>query len=263
MFTRLGSWALRLSVGALEVFLLPYVAFKGAWLERGKGRRLVLQATASQIYYTAGEPLPLFLLLGALMGFFLLVIADRFLRPNGLSPQIPTLVSTVGVGQVIPLLVTLILVGRSGTAISTELGAMRVMHEVEALEVAGVNIEYFLVAPRLLGVTLAALILTTLTSACSITLGFLLTQLTGVVGGSLGLGTLLRALTPLTLLIVLLKAALSGMTIAAVNCREGLLVERTVQEIPRANIRGAMQSYALCLLVHGSLSASLFWQGGF
>ena len=59
-----------------------------------------------------------------------------------------------------PLLTAIIVIGRSGTAIATELGNIVIAHELEAIQVMGINPVYFIVTPRIIGVTIAVLSLT-------------------------------------------------------------------------------------------------------
>ena len=56
-------------------------------------------------------------------------------------------------------MLALILVGRSGTAIASEIGGMRVNRETDGLASCGINLDYFLVLPRIVGVTIASALL--------------------------------------------------------------------------------------------------------
>lgn len=59
-----------------------------------------------------------------------------------------------------PLLTAFIVVGRSGTAIATELGNMSVNREVTALRLMGIPISRFVIMPRMVGMVVSMICLT-------------------------------------------------------------------------------------------------------
>ena len=234
--------------------MLPYAALKGAALEGRRGRRMVVGSAATQLYFTAIQPLPMFLFIGVTCGFFTIVISDTLMRPNGLAPYVPIVVAQSVVREVVPLVIALVLIGRSGTAISTELGYMKVNEEIDALDAAGINVDYFLVLPRIAGVTSAAVTLTVSMSAAALIGGYLLGSALNLLSVALEFEQIIRSLTPQTVILALLKAATFGVLIATINCFHGLLVGRSFTEIPRANVRGAVQCYIACFLVNATIS---------
>lgn len=254
MIDRLGRWALEQGAELVAMFLVPYAALKGAWLERGRGGRLVMRATAAQVYFTAVEPLPVFLVIAVSFGFFVVAMADGLMRQNGLAPYVPAVVTQAIVQELVPIVLAVMLTGRSGTAIATELGYMKVTQEVEALEASAVNIDYFLVLPRVAGLVLASVGLTVLMAAAALVGGFWVAQGVGLVSPGLRPGMLLRAIGPATIAMALLKSSAFGVSIAAVSCFHGLQVERQFAEIPRANVRSAVRSFLICFGLNALLS---------
>lgn len=254
LFDSLGRRAARTARELAQLTMLPYAAIKGAVVERGRGGRLVVGTTAAQVYFTAVEPLPIFLLIATACGFVAIVLTDMLMRPNGLAPYIPTVIAQAIVRELLPIVIAVILIGRSGTAIATELGYMRVNEEIDALDVSGVNIDYFLVLPRIVGVTASSLALTVVTSAAALLGGYLVGDLLNMVSVGLRFEQLLEALTFKTVGLALLKALMFGLIISTVNCFYGLSVTRSFTEIPQANVRGAMHCYLACFLLNALIS---------
>jgi phospholipid/cholesterol/gamma-HCH transport system permease protein len=254
MLGSLGRRALEKAGEFGAIAMLPYAAVKGAVMERGRGRRLVVNSTAAQVYFTAVEPLPIFLVIALTVGFFTIVLADSLMRPNGLAPHVPSVIAQAIVREVVPLVIALVLIGRSGTAITTELGYMRVNQEVEALEASGVNIDYFLVLPRLIGLTLSSVGLTVAMSVTALVGGYFVGVGLDLVSVGLHFQQVLGAVTPATILFALTKAALFGALVACVNCFHGMAVGRSFTEIPRANVKGALQCYMACFALNAALS---------
>ena len=256
---RLGRWAADWTREKLAIGSMPFGAVKGAVLEKGRGNRLVVRAVAEQIYYTAIEPLGVFLVIALTIGTFAVVLSDALMRPNGLAPHVPSVIAHSLVRELLPIVIAVVLIGRTGTAIATELGYMRVSDEVEALEAVGINIDYFLVLPRLLGVTLSALGLTVVLSAAALVGGFFVGDSLGMVPAGLRLHQIAQAVTPLTVAFALGKSSLFGLMISSINCFHGLAVGRVFTDIPRANVRGALQCYLACFLLNAALSLAALY----
>ncbi len=233
---------------------LAYGAAKGGLLEIGRGRRVVVRTVATQVYFTAIEPLPFFLLTAIIFGFVALVQADQLLPRYGLHHLVPNLVVTALAREVGPLVIAMILIGRSGTAIATELGYMKINQEIDALLVSGINIDYFVVLPRLIGVTIASICLMTAFGAGAIVGGFILAETLGLLSVTLLFRELVGAFTPQIIGYALLKAVIFGTTIAATNSYFGLDVGRSFTEIPKAAGKGVIYSLAICFLANALIS---------
>jgi phospholipid/cholesterol/gamma-HCH transport system permease protein len=263
LLRHLGRFARRAGHTAIEITSLPLAAAKGYALEAPRGKQLVTRAVVNQIYFTALEPLWLYFAIATLLSFVVLAASDGLLRPLGLAQWISPLSARMVVCELVPIVFALVLTGRSGVAIATELGSMRVNQETAALEVLGINIDYFLVLPRLVGVTVAAVALTAIAPA-GLATGWLIGRGFGVVSASVGLTGLLEALDPLLLLEALVKASALGLTLAAINCYHGLQVGRSPTGIPKANVRGSVQAYLACFFIaaSGSLLSVLRFSTG-
>lgn len=257
----LGAWTMVQGSQVITIANLPYVALKAWYVEREKGRSIVVKSLASQIYYSAVEPVPIFLFIALLGGVVIMVVADGVLRPTGLAPKIPIILAQAVVREFVPLVIAMVLVGRSGTAISTELGNMRVNYEIDGLEAVGVNIDYFLVLPRIFGLSVAAVSLTIVCSVMALVGGYFVSDALGLISLSLRLFDILGAIAPEFVGYSLTKAILFGSTIASVNCFHGLAVGRSVNEVPRANVRAAVQCYIFCFSLNAILSLVAFLRG--
>lgn len=230
-----------------DISSLPIAAAKGALLERPRARGLVAKSIIEQIYFTAVEPLGVFLVVGATLGAIVLIGADALLRPLGFLRWWPAVVGHALALELTPLVLALILVGRSGTAIASELGGMRVNRETDGLASCGINLDYFLVLPRIVGVTIASAALAVSMVASGLVAGFVLGRASGTLGAGVRPSDLLAALDLPTMAQTIGRAGFFGAAIATINCHHGLRVGRSASEIPKANVRGAVQSYLVCV----------------
>lgn len=242
---------------AARIWMLPYAACKSFWVERGKGRRIIARATAYQVYFTAVQPLLLFAFLALVSGIVVVGASDTLLRSAGLARHVEIVAAKAYVRELSPLLLALVLIGRSGPAIATELGYMKVNHEMEGLEALGVNLDYYIVLPRIVGVSIAAVLLCVVMAFVGLAGGWFCGLLLGVVSFGLDVSRLLQTIDLPTGFIALGKSVTFGVVVGTVSCHYGLAVGHSHTEIPRANVRAAVLCYALCFSFNavGSLIA--------
>lgn len=83
-----------------------------------------------------------------------------------------------------PTIIALILIGKVGSNISSELGTMRVTEQIDALEIMGINSANYLILPKAIACVLFNPFLITLSMVLGIGGGYLATVLTGIMAGS-------------------------------------------------------------------------------
>jgi phospholipid/cholesterol/gamma-HCH transport system permease protein len=130
-----------------------------------------------------------------------------------------------------PILVSLIVAGRSGAAFTAQIGAMKVQEEVDAISTLGLSPIQVLVIPRLVAITLALPLL--------VFVGDLAGIAGGMVVGAVQLGISpetfldrIHAVLPMSALVVGLgKAPVFAVFIAMIACRMGLLAARDARSV--------------------------------
>src|SRR5437868_10943795 len=91
------------------------------------------------------EALPMASLTAFSIGLTLAMQASHELSKMGANVYVPNLVAVSMFRELGPLLIGVIVIGRSGSAVTAELGTMRVSEEIEAWSVMGINPVRFLV----------------------------------------------------------------------------------------------------------------------
>lgn len=165
---------------------------------------------------------PIVLLINFLIGFVMAYQSSAQLKQFGANVYVADLVGVSMTRELGPLMMAIIICGRSGAAFAAELGTMKVSEEVDALRTLGFMPLPFLVIPRMLGLILVAPVLVLLADAVGILGGLLVAMLT-------------LEITPTTFMIQLQSAVkasdvvsgvLKGMafcgTIALIACQQGL-----------------------------------------
>ena len=215
---QIAAAALRL-VGVSIAFLgEAVVAFA-----RLPGRRRMLRL-ADLLRYAdqAGvRALPLVLLLGYLIGLILAFQSAVPLRTFGADIFVASLVAISLLRELGPLLTSVILAGRTGSAFAAEIGTMKVNEEVDALVTMGLDPMTMLVLPRILAAMLVTPALT-----LSLDLAGLLGMATVMSGFGFPMSTIVRQVQvwvyASNLYGGLFKAVCFGIAVAAIGCRAGL-----------------------------------------
>jgi phospholipid/cholesterol/gamma-HCH transport system permease protein len=213
-------------------------------------RRVVRPLVFQQIWQAGVRLLPMVGFIAAALGLVIVGQTVALLTRVGAQEYIGTVMVTVVVRELGPLLTALLVLARAGTANVVELGTVRALGEVEALESLGIDPIHYLVVPRVLGLATAVFCLTTYLVLIAVVCGYLFTFLQDVpmtLGAYFGqLGTALRWQD---FVLFTLKTLSFGAIIAVVNCYHGLARPLRVEEISAVTSRAVVESVTGCVLL--------------
>lgn len=212
-----------------------YVGRHG-WGSALVSKRVIL----AQAWFTGVQALPLIGLAGLLISAAMMGAGHRTLAGLGAEDNFGLLMRVAVLGELGPLLTALVVVARSGTAITTELARMRIENEIDGVRAHGIDPLAYLAVPRLLGVAAANLALTIVLCGM-VYLGCLLQAplMDGLGVASFARG-LADAVLPGDLLRCALKGLLFGLAIPMVTIFQGFHVARDVNDVPRAGSRAVV-----------------------
>ncbi len=237
-------------VGALLRAALDYPA-----AARPLGWRIVLD----QIRFTAVQALPLLSVVALAIGAIVITEVHAQAAQLGLGEVLGGILTTVVVREVGPLLTAVLVIGRSGTAITAELATYSVLGESESLEALGVDMLQYHVLPRILAMAVSVAVLTVWFDTVVLLGGSVVAVLAG---GAVSLAdyaaSVRLALTPADLWLTLLKSGLFGTGIAILSSYEGLLGGRKSTDIPQCVTRGVVASLLFVVLLATVFSVLLF-----
>jgi phospholipid/cholesterol/gamma-HCH transport system permease protein len=213
--------------------------------------RTVRNLLARQILFTGINALGLVSFIAVLAGVSVVAQAQYWLSNFGQSAMLGPILVAVIIREAGPLLVSFVVIARSGTAIATELANMRVRGEVDVLDAQGVDPMVYLVMPRVLGVVASVFCLTVVLIAVSLGSGFLFGVLLGVAPGDWQLfaGSVIGAITPADIANLLAKTILPGLFVGVICSRAGLCIRGSVTDVPRAATSGVVRSLAAVLAI--------------
>ena len=255
----IGGWVSGKIIVFLNLSTLLYLAFKELIAEREKGFSLVFEITLRQIYFTGVEALKVVTLISLALGTVIIVQAGTQLAflGGGIEFIVPILV-LVMFRELGPLLTAIIVIGRSGTAIATELGNMVIAQEIDAIQAMGINPVYFIATPRIIGVTIAVICLTTVFIAVGLLGGFWVSKLILPITFSAFLQALQSSLKVNDLLFGFLKSLIFGLLIGLTCTYHGLTVRYASIEVPQAATRGVVSAMLFCFATNALLTVLFY-----
>jgi phospholipid/cholesterol/gamma-HCH transport system permease protein len=201
---------------------------------------------ARQVMAIGVEPVAFVCALAAFVGISVVVHLSFWVGEAGQSQLLGPLLVVVVARELGPVLINLVVIVRSGSAMTTELGVLKINGEVRALEAKGGDPFLHLVMPRVLGVAVSTFCLTIVFILVAFASGFFFAAWTGKGSRDLLLfvNTVSSAFQPKDVLNILAKSILPGLFAGASCCIGGLGVGGSDTEIPQATERALTRSVA-------------------
>ena len=157
-----------------------------------------------------------------------------------------------------PVLTSLMVVARVGSAMTASIGTMRITQQIDALEVMAINPISFLVSPRLFATTLGVPLLTIISDISGIFGGwFVATKLFGV-NEYLYWQKMVDLVELYDFLGGIYKAVAFGFIIGAVSCYYGFYTSGGTEGVGRATTASVVTSSMLILISDYFLTAVIF-----
>lgn len=218
--------------------------------------RAVRQAFARQVLTVGVEPLWFVGAVAGFVGISVVVQLTFWIGEAGQSQLLGPLLVAVVARELGPLLINLIVIVRSGSAMTTELGVLKINGEVRALEAAGSDPFTHLVLPRVLGMAVAVFCLTIVFILVAFSSGYLFAAWMGKGSGDLLLfvDTVSSAVQLKDVFNILAKSLVPALFASASCCIGGLGVGASVADIPRATQRALTRSVAGLFVISAVVS---------
>jgi len=154
-------------------------------------------------------------------------------------------------------MVALILAGKVGSNIASELGTMRVTEQIDALEIMGVNSASYLVLPKIIAAVLFNPLLTIISIIVGVFGGWVAGTVTGVVTSEDFIYGIQYAFIPYYITYSLIKTVFFAFIITSVSAYHGYYVEGGALEVGRSSTRAVVYSSVVILLFNVILTQLL------
>ncbi len=244
-----GRWLLIRLNAFLDLFGFMWRILTVLAKQRKKGRLILRKFTFAQVYFTGIQALGTVSIVSLIMGGLIIIQSIAQLGVKGSEQLLGTLLTVIVIREVGPMMTALIIILRSGTAVSVEIGYMSEREEIQAIEMMGINPLHLLAIPRILGITMATICLFIYFDIVAIFGGWFLCWLISGLELSTFLNILGCSITRWDLAVGVVKGFFFGLTISAICLLQGFSVKKSITEVPQVTAKAAVQSLIYCVVL--------------
>ncbi len=223
-----------------------------------RGRPVNLSAVFQQLVRIGVQAVPMTALTSLSIGFTLAMQGAHELARMGATAYVPDLVSISLLRELGPLLVGVVVIGRSGSAVTAELGTMKVSEEIEALEIMAIDPVRYLVVPRFLAMMIMLPVLTVFGDAIGIFGGWSVCHFALEMPTGTFVRRFLEAATPMDLWSGIIKSVVFAWLIITIACRSGLTVQGGAEGVGQSTTNSVVKSILAMLIANAALTAIFF-----
>ena len=239
---QLGQRSLNIvsEAGGMVIFLLEGLGL--ALVPPFRPRRLL-----QEIYQIGVKSTLIVMLTGAFAGMVMALQGYYTLKQYGSEGALGSAVALSLIREMGPVLTGLMVSARAGSAVTAEIGIMRITEQLDALDTMAVNPIQYVVMPKLLAGVIAVPLLTAIFDVVGILGGYLVgVILLGVSSGSYFSG-MVRSVVPLDVYGGIVKSLVFGLTIILVACYKGYYTRHGAEGVSKATNQTVVLSAVLIL----------------
>ena len=193
--------------------------------------------------------LPVVTLTGLFMGLVLALQSIVELRGIGATSYIGRPISTTVIRELGPVLASIMVTARAGSAIAAELASMVVNEQIDAMKAEGSNPVKKLVEPRVLACTFMMPVLTAICDMVAFVGGWIVAVRIVQISSSFYWNSIMEVLTPAYVIGGVIKAVLFGFIIGIVSCHAGMKTRHGATGVGEATTRAVVISSISILMV--------------
>lgn len=204
---------------------------------------------SGHLYRIGATAMPITALVGFLIGVVLAYLVSQQLRQFGADAFIVDLLGIALIRELGPVLAAILIAGRSGSAITAQIGVMRVTEELDAMQVMGIAPGYRLVMPRAIAMAIAMPLISVWTTVAALTGGMLAADLVIGVTPAFFATALPAAVQASNLTLAVGKSMVFGLLIALIGCHYGLRIKPNTESLGEGTTASVVTSITVVILV--------------
>jgi len=204
-----------------------------------------------QLFEIGNASLLMACILSIFIGGVITLQTGPVMTENGLSSAIGGLIGLSICKELAPVMMSILIAGRIGSAMAAEIGSMRVYQEIDALRTMNINPIHYLVLPRITAITIALPLLVVF----SILVGWLGGAMVAVANDRIGISyqayflNLRQVVDFMDILNGLIKSAVFAVVIGTVSCQQGLATVGGPRGIGHSVTKAVVNSIVLILIL--------------
>jgi phospholipid/cholesterol/gamma-HCH transport system permease protein len=245
----LGSFALSAAGNARGfVTLAGQLALDLAHL-CGHPRDIPFREFSATVYKSGARALPVTALVGFLIGVVLSYLSSLQLKMFGADIYIVNLIGISVIRELGPVIVAVLVAGRSGSSMTAQIGVMRVTQEIDALATMGISRSLRLVLPKVAALACVMPFLVVWCAAAGIVGGMVSANLEMDLSYDYFIDTLPKAVPVANLWIGMGKGFFFGLLIALIACHFGLKVRPNTESLSAHTTASVVTAITTVILI--------------
>ena len=242
------------SVHAIGRNIVVLVSFLGENLSKlarlvRQPRRFRMTAAVNQMEEVGLDAVPLVALLSYLVGAVIAFLGSTILRDFGAEIFVVELVNIAFLREFAVLLTAIVLAGRTASAFTAQIGAMKAREEIDAIQTLGLDPVDLLVLPRVVALLLMLPLLTFIAMIAGLAGGITVGAFDLGIPPQMYLARMHETMELRHFLVGMSKAPVFALIIALIGCLEGLKVEGTAQSVGERTTSSVVQSISMVIIV--------------
>jgi phospholipid/cholesterol/gamma-HCH transport system permease protein len=224
--------------------------------------RIPWREISATIFKAGAMALPVTALVGFLIGVVLSYLIADTLKAYGADLYIINLLGMSIIRELGPLVVAILLAGRSGAAMTAQIGVMRVTEEIDAMATLGISPTLRLVLPKVIGLALAMPLVSVWSTAASLAGGAAAANVQLGISYIYFFEALPKAVPAANIWIASIKSLSFGAVIALIACHYGLRVRPNTESVS-SSITNAVVAAITMVILLDAVFAIMFRSIGF
>jgi phospholipid/cholesterol/gamma-HCH transport system permease protein len=246
---RVGRWALDVLAAGAQVAVLMVDTVEWLCVAPIRGKGIRIRSAVENFVEFGVRSLPIVGLICFLIGIIIALQSSYTLDKWGANRFIANLVAVGALRELAPLMTAILITGRSGSAITAEIGTMKVGEEIDALDVMGLNPTKFLIVPKFLAMLVAVPCITVLAMFIMIFGGWAASVFVVGVDSTIYIDQTVGALVEKDLWTGLIKSVFFGIAICWVGVYRGFQVEGGAEGVGRKTTSSVVTSIFLIIII--------------
>jgi phospholipid/cholesterol/gamma-HCH transport system permease protein len=251
IFDPIGRLTVALWEDAVAMMFVLGSAVRGAQTKLGRGAGVSPASVVNQLDHMGVRAVPIIVLMSFLIGAIIAQQGAFQLRYFGAEVFVVDLVGILQLREIGVLLTAIMIAGRSGSAITAEIGSMKMREEIDALKVIGLNPIGVLVFPRLVALTIALPLLTIVANFAALYGAAVVAWAYSGITFEVFITRLHDAVDYSTLATGMIKAPFMALIIGIIAAVEGMKVGGSAESLGRHVTASVVKSIFVVILVDG------------
>jgi phospholipid/cholesterol/gamma-HCH transport system permease protein len=214
-------------------------------------RRFRGSALVKQIEAFGFRSVPIIALISFLVGGIIAQQSVFQLRSFGTTSFVADLLGVLILRELGVLLTSIMIAGRSGSAITAEIGSMKMREEIDALRTMGLDPMEVLIVPRILALIICLPMLTFVSSMSGLFGGGLVAWIYGDVSPDVFLARLQNGIKLNTFMVGMIKAPVMALVIGIIAAIEGMAVKGSAESLGQQTTASVVKAIFMVIVVDG------------